>query len=100
MGTGRRWREPEALPFAPSTVKARQSGTRILPRQRTSWMGAVPPFSADAPPADWERQHARGRTQLRTATGLLVRAVNSPVPRQASCHYYATVGGPATFYFY
>lgn len=47
----------------------------------TDWMGAMPRFASDAPPKDWERQHARRLSK----DGLAPR--NRPVPRLASHHY-------------
>jgi hypothetical protein len=41
----------------------------------TPWMGAVPNFSPDAPPRDWERQHSVAHKR--------------PIPRLAG-HQYAS----------
>lgn len=46
----------------------------------TEWMGAMPRFSSDAPPKDWERQHARRLSKSAMKN-------DRPVPRLASHHY-------------
>lgn len=71
--------------------------------KRTPWMGVVPRFRSEAPPADWIRQHdtAIDHTLLnpQTRSGHSL-TVNRPVPRQASCHFYGIDADPRNVYFY
>lgn len=69
-------------------------------RPRTPWMGAVPKFTADRPPRDWERQHdhALQVTALNANRLHRIHTIdpkqatrlhdNRPAPRQAGAHYY------------
>lgn len=81
---------------------ARVGGTAKTQARRAVASNGWPNFSADAPPADWERQHdvalqvtvfnPRGR-----AYGWHTR--NRPVPRRADCDYLRDVHGGTDFYF-
>ncbi len=57
----------------------------------------VPTFSLEGPPKDWERQHDRGSFSF---PGGAAYFVNHPVPRNASCHFYARDTARANVYFY
>lgn len=67
-------------------------GTADTQKLQTERMGAVPRFTSDAPPRDWERQHRCGLMALTPP--------NRPVPRQASCHFYGRDADPRNVYFY
>jgi len=69
-------------------------------RPLTPWMGAVPPFRADAPPRDWERWHDGQFTRRGILRRSAMTAVNRPVPRLASHHYRTVERDQRTVYFY
>lgn len=67
----------------------------------------IPNFSADAPPADWEGQHAQAERMIfERATAIYPcdsRATagydNRPTPRLASHHYHQPPRDTVTVYF-
>lgn len=80
--------------------KSRGTAKRTSPGQTPIAKAAspVPHFSPEGPPADWERQHdvslTRRLVQQRSNDDL------RPVPRNASCHFYARDTARANIYFY
>lgn len=97
MGTGRRWMQPDQDPFDRADRARPSAGVRQ--KLRTEWMGAVPRFNADAPPRDWERQHA-GTRAIGSTVFTSFRNGARPVPRQANCHFIGVDRDVRNVYFY